>query len=54
MFREMIVHNLTKWAKESTIESTELVRSIFALLLRQYRGIHEVCVFINMVTATTV
>lgn len=38
----MIVLTLTKWANETHIESNELIRAIFNLLLRQYAGIKEV------------
>uniref|UniRef100_A0A915IF17 Ryanodine receptor junctional solenoid domain-containing protein n=1 Tax=Romanomermis culicivorax TaxID=13658 RepID=A0A915IF17_ROMCU len=41
-FRKMIISSLARWARESFIESTELVRSLFALLLRQYNGVSEI------------
>ena len=41
-FRQMIIKNLAKWARENIIESQELVREMFALLLRQYNGVREV------------
>uniref|UniRef100_A0A0N4ZPH7 Ryanodine receptor 44F n=1 Tax=Parastrongyloides trichosuri TaxID=131310 RepID=A0A0N4ZPH7_PARTI len=40
-FRNMIVQLLKQWATDSTIESNELIRRMFALLLRQYNGIRE-------------
>uniref|UniRef100_A0AC34QR18 Ryanodine receptor n=1 Tax=Panagrolaimus sp. JU765 TaxID=591449 RepID=A0AC34QR18_9BILA len=40
-FQEMIVKTLTKWAGESEIESNELIRKMFKLLLRQYTGVKE-------------
>lgn len=41
-FRKMIISTLSKWANDSQIESNELIRSIFKLLLRQYAGVKEV------------
>lgn len=41
-FRQMIVSTLKRWADEAEIESAELVRGMFHLLLRQYSGIKEV------------
>lgn len=38
----MIIRCLQQWANESQIESNELVRGIFNLLLRQYAGVKEV------------
>jgi hypothetical protein len=32
---------LKRWAGETEMESNQLVRSIFALLLRQYAGVRE-------------
>lgn len=40
-FRNMIVQLLKQWATDNTIESNELIRRMFALLLRQYNGIRE-------------
>ncbi|CAD5230370.1 unnamed protein product [Bursaphelenchus xylophilus] len=40
-FRLMIIATLKKWAGESEIESNELIRRIFKLLLRQYTGVRE-------------
>uniref|UniRef100_A0A915DIR8 B30.2/SPRY domain-containing protein n=1 Tax=Ditylenchus dipsaci TaxID=166011 RepID=A0A915DIR8_9BILA len=40
-FRQMIVSTLRRWANETEIESNELVRGIFDLMLRQYAGIRE-------------
>ncbi|CAK5073642.1 unnamed protein product [Meloidogyne enterolobii] len=40
-FRQLIVLTLRRWANESEIESNELIRAIFALLLRQYSGVVE-------------
>lgn len=38
-FKKMIINTLKRWANESEIESNELVRGIFHLLLRQYAGV---------------
>lgn len=40
-FRQMIVDTLKRWAGESEIESNELIRKMFRLLLRQYTGVKE-------------
>uniref|UniRef100_A0A914X500 RIH domain-containing protein n=1 Tax=Plectus sambesii TaxID=2011161 RepID=A0A914X500_9BILA len=40
-FRLMIVAMLRRWAVESFIESPELIRKMFKLLLRQYNGVSE-------------
>ena len=40
-FRNMIVKTLTKWASDAEIESNELIRKMFKLLLRQYTGVKE-------------
>uniref|UniRef100_A0AC34GFB5 Uncharacterized protein n=1 Tax=Panagrolaimus sp. ES5 TaxID=591445 RepID=A0AC34GFB5_9BILA len=40
-FRVMIVHTLRRWACESMIQSNELIRKMFKLLLRQYTGVKE-------------
>ena len=40
-FRQLIIGMLKRWANESEIESNELIRAIFALLLRQYAGVKE-------------
>lgn len=37
----MIVETLKRWAGESEIESNELIRKMFKLLLRQYTGVKE-------------
>jgi ryanodine receptor 2 len=41
-FRMLIVNTLKRWANESKVESTELIRVMFRLLLRQYAGVKEV------------
>uniref|UniRef100_A0A8R1HP75 Ryanodine receptor n=2 Tax=Caenorhabditis japonica TaxID=281687 RepID=A0A8R1HP75_CAEJA len=41
-FREMIVNMLRDWAQAEFIESKDLIRSMFKLLLRQYSGIREI------------
>ncbi|KAL3078921.1 hypothetical protein niasHS_014703 [Heterodera schachtii] len=41
MFRELTITMLKRWANEADIESSELVRAIFGLLLRQYSGVKE-------------
>lgn len=38
----MITTNVKKWATDSFIQSKQLVRDMFQLLLRQYNGINEV------------
>jgi hypothetical protein len=40
-FKQMIVDTLRRWAGESEIESNDLIRKIFKLLLRQYTGVKE-------------
>ncbi|GMR59737.1 hypothetical protein PMAYCL1PPCAC_29932, partial [Pristionchus mayeri] len=40
-FRKMIIETLRKWATESFIESSDLIRKMFRLLLRQYSGVRE-------------
>lgn len=40
-FKQMIVATLSRWAAESEIESNELIRKMFKLLLRQYTGVKE-------------
>ncbi|KAI6242082.1 Ryanodine receptor 1 [Aphelenchoides fujianensis] len=40
-FKNMIVETLKRWANESEIESHELIRKMFKLLLRQYSGVKE-------------
>lgn len=40
-FRQMIIDTLKRWAGESEIESNELIRKMFKLLLRQYSGVKE-------------
>jgi ryanodine receptor 2 len=40
-FRQMIIDTLKRWASESEIESNELIRKMFKLLLRQYTGVKE-------------
>ncbi|VDK67237.1 unnamed protein product [Onchocerca ochengi] len=40
-FRHMICKMLKSWATSSMIESNELIRKMFSLLLRQYTGITE-------------
>ncbi|KAE9549703.1 hypothetical protein FO519_007091 [Halicephalobus sp. NKZ332] len=40
-FNHMIIKTLTKWAGETEIESNELIRKMFKLLLRQYTGVKE-------------
>ncbi|KAI6237110.1 hypothetical protein M3Y95_00230500 [Aphelenchoides besseyi] len=40
-FKRMIIETLKKWASESEIESQELIRKMFKLLLRQYTGVKE-------------
>ncbi|VDK28161.1 unnamed protein product [Gongylonema pulchrum] len=40
-FRRMICSMLKSWAASSTIESNELIRKMFNLLLRQYTGVAE-------------
>ncbi|GMS80971.1 hypothetical protein PENTCL1PPCAC_3146, partial [Pristionchus entomophagus] len=40
-FRKMIIETLRKWATESFIESNDLIRKMFRLLLRQYSGVRE-------------
>jgi len=40
--RRTIINNVSRWAKESFIEDSELIRGIFSLLLRQYNGVAEV------------
>ena len=37
----MIVETLKRWACEAEIESNELIRRMFKLLLRQYTGVKE-------------
>lgn len=37
----MIIQTLKRWASESNIESNELIRRMFTLLLRQYTGVKE-------------
>ena len=41
-FRDMIVTMLRDWALNNFIESKELIRSMFNLLLRQYSGVREI------------
>ncbi|CAI5451931.1 unnamed protein product [Caenorhabditis angaria] len=41
-FREMIVSMLRDWAQANFIESNDLIRSMFKLLLRQYSGVREI------------
>ncbi|ULT90420.1 hypothetical protein L3Y34_008632 [Caenorhabditis briggsae] len=41
-FREIIVTMLREWAQADFIESKDLIRSMFKLLLRQYSGIREI------------
>ncbi|WKY11480.1 hypothetical protein Q1695_003218 [Nippostrongylus brasiliensis] len=40
-FRDMIINMLRQWALGSFIESNELIRKMFHLLLRQYSGVRE-------------
>jgi len=40
-FRKVLVETIIRWGSESTIESTELVREMFSLLLRQYDTVGE-------------
>ncbi|VDM52160.1 unnamed protein product [Angiostrongylus costaricensis] len=40
-FRDMIVNMLREWALGDFIESNELIRKMFNLLLRQYSGVRE-------------
>ncbi|EJD76290.1 ryanodine Receptor TM 4-6 family protein [Loa loa] len=40
-FRHMICTMLKSWATSSVIESNELIRKMFSLLLRQYTGVAE-------------
>ena len=40
-FKRMVVETLKRWASESEIESNELIRKMFKLLLRQYTGVKE-------------
>uniref|UniRef100_A0A914BY34 Uncharacterized protein n=1 Tax=Acrobeloides nanus TaxID=290746 RepID=A0A914BY34_9BILA len=40
-FKQMIINSLKRWASESEIESNELIRRMFKLLLRQYTGVKE-------------
>ncbi|CAD6199567.1 unnamed protein product [Caenorhabditis auriculariae] len=40
-FRMMIVTMLRDWAQNAFIESNDLIRSMFELLLRQYSGVRE-------------
>ncbi len=35
-FRKVLVETIIRWGCEAEIESTDLVREMFALLLRQY------------------
>ncbi|EGT37287.1 hypothetical protein CAEBREN_31615 [Caenorhabditis brenneri] len=41
-FREIIVTMLREWAQADFIESKDLIRCMFKLLLRQYSGIREI------------
>lgn len=41
-FRQMICTMLESWATSSMIESNDLIRKMFSLLLRQYIGVAEV------------
>ncbi|KAL4003146.1 RIH domain family protein [Acanthocheilonema viteae] len=40
-FRQMICKMLKSWATSSVIESNDLIRNMFSLLLRQYTGVAE-------------
>ncbi|CAI4225083.1 unnamed protein product [Auanema sp. JU1783] len=40
-FREMIIQMLRDWAMNDFIESNDLIRKMFNLLLRQYSGVRE-------------
>ncbi|EPB70936.1 hypothetical protein ANCCEY_09971 [Ancylostoma ceylanicum] len=40
-FRDMVINMLREWALGEFIESNELIRKMFHLLLRQYSGIRE-------------
>ncbi|VDN03294.1 unnamed protein product [Thelazia callipaeda] len=41
-FRQMICTMLKTWATSTTIESNDLIRKMFSLLLRQYTGVAEI------------
>lgn len=41
-FRNMVISTLRRWPTEGEIESNELIRTMFGLLLRQYTGVKEV------------
>lgn len=40
-FRKVLIETITRWGCEAEIESTELVREMFSLLLRQYDTVGE-------------
>ena len=40
-FRKVLVETIIRWGSESTLETTELVREMFSLLLRQYDTVGE-------------
>ena len=40
-FRKVLVETIIRWGSESEIESTDLVREMFSLLLRQYDTVGE-------------
>ncbi|TKR86982.1 hypothetical protein L596_011471 [Steinernema carpocapsae] len=41
-FRQMIIVMLKQWATNETIDSNDLIRAMFRLLLRQYCGVREI------------
>jgi hypothetical protein len=42
-YRRMIINSVKRWTCEMFVESPDLIRDMFALLLRQYNGVTEVC-----------
>lgn len=41
MFRKVLISTIVRWAEESQIETSKLVREMFSLLVRQYDSVGE-------------
>ena len=41
-YRRMIINSVKRWTCDNFVESSDLIRDMFALLLRQYNGVTEV------------
>jgi hypothetical protein len=44
-YRRMIITSVKRWTCEMFVESPDLIRDMFALLLRQYNGVTEVFIY---------